>query len=209
MGFSYLGDKSWLEVSREERLFCAHLYHDIRGHESNFIEWLNARHPGLNLDAGSQWEVGYEVCFYRDLLYSMGKSAREKGYPPKRTFDLCLFSEDTIVIIEAKVHERFDKRQMKNLRRDKEQQIGQLIRETTGRESTPRVVALALASSRYLANVPELGNGDCGNRPVFANSVIDACITWREIHRLFGNDIYRVADEKYPKPRSEAPRRAS
>ena len=35
MGFSYLQNKSWLEITREERLYCAFLYWDIKDKEKD------------------------------------------------------------------------------------------------------------------------------------------------------------------------------
>uniref|UniRef100_A0A832G1F5 Uncharacterized protein n=1 Tax=Ignavibacterium album TaxID=591197 RepID=A0A832G1F5_9BACT len=122
--------KSWLEITREERLFCSELYHDIRKDIIMFVKFLN-NNSSLNLDENTEWEIGYEVCFYRDFLKAQGKTiksynklmeVKEKDfnpYPPKRTFDLCLFSNDQIVIIEAKVDQRFSKKQLDSLDKDK------------------------------------------------------------------------------------------
>jgi hypothetical protein len=106
MGFQYLGGKTWLEVTREERLFCSFLYWDISGNGRAFVEWLN-QNSQLRLEPDADWEAGYEVCFYRDFFRFKGVSARGRGFSPKRTFDLCLFSEDCIIIFEAKVHQGF------------------------------------------------------------------------------------------------------
>ena len=106
MGLSYLEGRSWWEVSREERFFCAQLFHLVQqGGLVRFLSYLNARHDaGLVVDAN--WELAYEVCFYRDLWQSRGKKRRP--FSKKRTFDLCLFSDETIVVIEAKAQQKFD-----------------------------------------------------------------------------------------------------
>ena len=45
MKFDYLNNNSWSDISREERLFCAHLYWRIRGDVMKFVEWLNDVKP--------------------------------------------------------------------------------------------------------------------------------------------------------------------
>jgi hypothetical protein len=105
VGFTYLGGKCWSQVTRDERFFCQRLYEKIRSEgPQRFVEFL--RGHGLDVPADGEWEVAYEVCFYRDLW----QLRRCEGTPlsPKRTFDLCLFGEKAIVIIEAKAAEKFD-----------------------------------------------------------------------------------------------------
>ena len=116
MGFAYLGGMRWSQISREERLFCAHLYHDIRSThcEKDFVRWLATPETGKKvwtqdsardgLLQDQEWEIGYEVCFYRDLIHSLRSSpefSKYAGinpdeYPRKRTFDLCLFSPNAL-----------------------------------------------------------------------------------------------------------------
>jgi len=102
MGFIYLDGKNWIDVTREERLFCSYLYWDIKKSVKDFVSWLSTI-SGLALRFDDTWEVGYEVCFYRDLQKFRRKPLDLTRYSRKRTFDICLFSESTIVIIEAKV----------------------------------------------------------------------------------------------------------
>lgn len=113
MGFDYLDKKNWIDITREERFFCAYLYFDIKKDVNNFINWLNEntldpkyndKKIHLGLDVKQEWDVGFEVCFYRDYKHQNRESV-QKDYSPKRTFDLCLFSPDTIIIIEAKVQQ--------------------------------------------------------------------------------------------------------
>lgn len=83
--------KPWLEITREERYFCAELFFEIRNDPKRFINFLN-KNKILEFNPDQDWEIGYEVCFYRDLLYSDRKRVRKyEKYPTKRTFDLCLF----------------------------------------------------------------------------------------------------------------------
>lgn len=111
-GFDYLGDKYWEDLTREERWFCQQLYQVVRGRESKFVAALQAacrwRDDTPSVVADQEWRIGYEVCFYRDLLWGSRKRVNETGLSNKRTFDLCLFSSTTIIIIEAKVEQLFD-----------------------------------------------------------------------------------------------------
>ena len=182
MGFSYLNGKNWLDITREERLFCSYLYWDISGTERDFITWLNTN-TKLRLNTDSNWEVGYEVCFYRDLLKLKGKPLRGSGYSQKRTFDLCLFSEDAIVIIEAKVQQMFDESQVKVFENDRHD-----VKRITGKNI--EVLVVALASSKYFDNYDIYGKHN-----ILAK--FDARITWEEMYDLYKNEIYLKAKGKY------------
>jgi hypothetical protein len=50
MGFDYLKGKNWSAVTREERLFCSHLYHNIKqpNNIKMFINWLNKNQKPFN-----------------------------------------------------------------------------------------------------------------------------------------------------------------
>lgn len=103
----YFGNKSWSDITREERYFCAELFFDIKNNIKAFIYFLNKRFK-TNYNIDQHWEVGFEVCFYRDFLFDKGNKVRETEYSDKRTFDLCLFSNKEILIIEAKADQKFD-----------------------------------------------------------------------------------------------------
>ena len=182
MGFTYLNGENWLDVTREERLFCACLYWDIKGKEKDFVLWLN-ENKELKLKVSDTWEAGYEACFYRDLLKLKGKPVRGSGYSQKRTFDLCLFSEDAIVIIEAKVQQMFDESQVKVFEKDRHD-----IRRITGENI--EVLVVALASSKYFDNYNRYGKHN-----ILAK--FDARITWEEMYDLYKNEIYLKAKGKY------------
>ena len=152
MGFSYLQNKNWLEITREERLYCAFLYWDIKDREKNFISWLDDNH-GLQLDSDAGWEIGYEVCFYRDLLKSRGESVNPIQYSSKRTFDLCLFSEEAMVIIEAKVRQMFKESQIRAFQKDRDD-----IPKIVDKKIDTKIIALA--SSRYYENYDKFGQND-------------------------------------------------
>jgi len=185
MGLSYLQNKNWLEITREERLYCAFLYWDIKDRERDFISWLNDNH-GLQLNSDAGWEIGYEVCFYRDLLKSRGKSVSPTQYSSKRTFDLCLFSEETIVIIEAKVQQQFKESQIRAFQKDRED-----IQKIIDKEIDTKMIALA--SSHYYKHYNKFGRNDILKS-------FNACISWAEIYDSYSQrDIYKQADDIYNK----------
>ncbi len=176
MGLRYLGGRSWADITREERFFCAHLFTLIRQRGVvAFVKHLNDRHKAES-DLAAEWEIAYEACFYRDLWQHRGR----KGvlFSPKRTFDLCLLSDDAIVIIEAKAHQEFDEQQLAVFERDKER-----LKTETG---VGRVLLAALASSRYMPpdRVRAFFNGPY--------------LTWWEMAELYDDDpILKRADAIY------------
>lgn len=119
----YFGSKSWADITREERYFCSHLYHSVLGKEKEFVRWLS-KTAQIEIDSQKDWEISFEVCFYRDFIKSNGKTIKKynednkKEYPQKRTFDICLFSKDEIIIIEAKAQQGFTIPQMKEIQQD-------------------------------------------------------------------------------------------
>jgi hypothetical protein len=176
MGLKYLGGRSWAEVTRDERFFCQHLFSLIqRDGVARFIAHLNERHEAGLADAGN-WEVAYEACFYRDIWHHRKK----QGFlcSPKRTFDLCLLSDEAIVIIEAKAQQEFDALQLADFAKDR-----QRLADVTG------VARILLASLASCANVPAADIRDQFNGPH---------LTWREMAELYGNDaILLRADAVY------------
>ena len=146
MSIDYLDGIGWADWSREERLFCAVLYEHARKDPCAFAGWVIETAPLPALSADGSWDLGYEVCFYRDYLKRKGRSARGEEYPFKRTFDLCLFGERAIVVIEAKVCEPFNPRQNEHFKVDKA-----LIRRAVGRDDLD-VFVVPLAASSYFPN---------------------------------------------------------
>ena len=95
MGWNYLDGMTWAEVTRDERYFCQQLFAVVqRRGVKEFVELLN-QITGLSLPVDVEWELGYKVCFYRDLWQLRG--GKGQLYSPKRTFDLCLFSQRQII----------------------------------------------------------------------------------------------------------------
>lgn len=150
MGINYLKERSWSEWTRDERYYCSVLYSQAVDDVEGFASWVIDK-AHLELSKKGAWELGYEVCFYRDYLWQLGRSARSEGFSPKRTFDFCLFGEEQIIVIEAKVFQPFSRRQNDEFEKDM-----QKIRELPELKHVETAV-VALASSRYFKNATKFG----------------------------------------------------
>jgi hypothetical protein len=138
----------------------------------------------LNLDYDVEWDVGVEVCFYRDYLWHKGEPVRGSRFSPKRTFDLCLFSQHSIVIIEAKVYQTFESEQNDTFAEDPEK-----IRLLLGDDSL-QVHMIALASSKYFEADAKYGNGE-GLRP------FNGRLSWADVYRLYPDPLLLQANDLY------------
>jgi hypothetical protein len=160
----YFADQTWSDITREERLFCAELFFQYRDDAKKLIAYLKSIKTITcldDIDLKSEWELGYEVCFYRDLLHYYNKKTginkvSIKDYYQKRTFDLCLFSDRKIIVIEAKVQQGFDTKQIEYFNNDSKL-IPNLFNNIG--HTKPLIFFLGLASSKYFINAQKYGNG--------------------------------------------------
>ena len=189
MSISYLRNRPWSSWTREERYFCSLLFSHASQDPAGFAAWLIST-AGLGAGAGGEWDLGYEVCFYRDYLWRLGKSAKQAGLPAKRTFDLCLFGERDMIVIEAKVCEAFGGSQNDDFAQDRAR-----INSIEGLEDIG-VHVVALASSRYFANTARFGRP--GTLAMF-----DGRISWAQAAERYADDLLLQADGMY-KPRPDA-----
>ena len=166
-------DGKWANITREERYFCAELFYDIKNDINGFIKFLNNKF-NKNYNTGKYWEAGFEVCFYRDYLFAKGERVKDSTYSVKRTFDLCLFSETNIIIIEAKAYQNFKSAQLINLEADLEN-----VRKVLGKNTKElKVEAFLLCSS---TNHQVIGTFEK--------------FTWEDLYSDFNsNEIYLTAD---------------
>lgn len=179
MGFRYLNGKRWSEVTREERFFCQRLYERIVAEPAaGFVSFLQTEH-GLDVSSEGEWEAGFEVCFYRDLWQH--RSREGSLFSPKRTFDLCLFGERAILIIEAKAAERFDPEQTKAFARDVEE-----VKRVTQVE---HVALLGLCSSK------------CDVEPELSAMFTGPIVRWKDLASRYDDDLLLRADAVF-EPRS-------
>jgi hypothetical protein len=172
---SYFKGKSWNEeISRTETVFCAELFFFWKK-EENLIDFIDR----FKLVPGN-YDVGYEVSFYRDFLKD--EIEFEGEYKLKRTFDLALFSEKDIYIIEAKAQQGFYTKQLNIFKEDKSN-ILKMLREVDNKIDV-NIHLLAIKSSLY-------------NPKNETNDHFEQIITWREIYDLYHVPIFNHADEIY------------
>lgn len=182
MTFKYLNDKQWADITRDERFFCAHLYFEIKSNIAPFLQLMLEKQiiNSDELDPGS-WEAGFEVCFYRDYIFEIGeingnKSIKKSDYSQKRTFDLCMFSEKRIIIIEAKAYTGFDTKQLDSFKED-EKKIQLLL---AGK--CPIISTVALVSALYTPRKASVDGFKC-------------IITWQEMHDRYKNSLFLRANK--------------
>ena len=92
----------WDTVTKEERHFCAELYRIVRQNPDQFkclLDLINTEGQWYSdyksrINPSSNWEIAYEMAFYRDYPSKMGSDHRK--------FDMALFSDNQFVIVEAK-----------------------------------------------------------------------------------------------------------
>lgn len=206
MRISYLQNNksnkaTWKYITRDERFFCFELYQSLKADQKGLLtlikEGINKekdkedsnyqkRLEFLETIESKKFDIGVEVCFYRDLLKWNGKGIKKyKDLSQKRTFDLALFSEDTIIIIEAKAQQGFDTKQLKEFEKD-QKRISDLF-EIINKKTALQVFIVGLHSSRYTPSKI--------TKPYF-----DSTIQWDDIAKKYpdSKDLFNRANEIYP-----------
>lgn len=181
----------WSLMTREERYFCAHLFYLIRQEPDKFTDWFvekyNKQNQDNKIDEGKKWEIGYEVCFYRDYIHWFKFNERtigKTGFSPKRTFDLAMISEDEIIIFEAKSHEIFDQDQVDEIYADKgtlDEAKYESLHKLLGKKV--KVKAIAIAPSKYFDYARKFNKENWLNKDGF-----DGKLTWKELSDLYDSD---------------------
>lgn len=220
---SYFGDKRWKEITRDERYFCAELYQQIKNSEKtkDFVKFLKDVASPIEgfdndfslLDETKDWDIGYEVCFYRDMLFycQHNESIRrvnedrlkENHFPEKRTFDLCLFSDDEIVIIEAKAQQGLHRGQNKEFQDDKKF-ILQLFQQMKI-EKVPKIYLVVLASSKYFKSPSFKSSAGAGGELIEKlknEQYLLGFVSWKQLSKWknIGNELatsFERADSLY------------
>ncbi|MDF2457762.1 MAG: hypothetical protein K0S79_178 [Nitrospira sp.] len=180
-------------MTRDERFFCQRLYALANQERESFAKAIEKLAPSVQ-PLGDEWELAYEVCLYRDLRHfrrlfdrKAGKTEQriwplsEDEHSHKRTFDLCLFSESQVVIIEAKAQQGFGSKQLAEFEADRMR-----VKKVLGIE--PKIVFLA--SSKYMrSGVVKRLKGRFSDCEV---------VTWNDLAAHFTDgDALRRADSLY------------
>ena len=188
MAISYLGYKSWEKRTREERFFCAIAYNYARYSPSTFAK-LVCEKSGIERLPETYWDIGFEVCFYRDFLWYYGFKTSSLQLSPKRTFDLCLFSENTIIIIEAKVFGLFTQKNADNVKKDKVN-MKMAINTVLNTEKKLSIYSVALASSVYFENYSLYGKSAI-------LEPFDGRLSWNDLYDQYNDTLFSRADSLY------------
>jgi hypothetical protein len=146
MSKTYLLNKDWTEITREERYFTAVLFESLRKDIKPFLSLLKRKGINVEPETPEKYEPAFEICFYRDLLFAYDKGIRSSLYPVKRTFDLAIFSENHIILFEAKANQSFSTKQLDDFKKDK-RLITQLLHEL-GKEC-PKIDLVVIFSDKY------------------------------------------------------------
>jgi len=186
-GYSYLNNKKWIDITREERFFCLVAYNVFNANLHDAVKWINGIcELGLNESIDKEeWELGFEVALYRDFIHDEGTSfTKEKNRFRKRTFDLCFFSEHFIIIIEAKAHSKFDSKQLDVFKKDKRDIQNRILMKSG---SNTKVIFVALISSHYSPNENYI-------RGIFDGKIL----TWKDMYNNYEELVFMRADEVHP-----------
>jgi hypothetical protein len=102
----------WDSITREERHFTAILFAELRRDARPLWNMLRGKF-GLD-ESVTVVDVGFELCMFRDLIHA-GHIERNRDVLDlrKQTFDFVLtLSNQSLVLIEAKAHECFGRKQL-------------------------------------------------------------------------------------------------
>lgn len=180
MCFKYLNNKSWSEITREERYINYELVSDIRNDKKSFLKLL-----GINTE--EDFDVEPEVCFYRDLL----KDYQLKNiFHKKRTFDIVLFFTNDIYIIETKAQQKLTKKEINRYLKDqnKVKLLFKIIKEKTNKINfvEPEIHVCFIISDKNYKKLSQDKENE--NYKIF---------TWKKIAEKYNNKIYSRAEEIY------------
>lgn len=172
----------WSKVTREEQFFTSVLFHDILLDSKPFMALLTSKWafpPNISII-----DVGYEVCFFRDVFHAEPKLINKRYHKlEKQTFDLVLWlSDQSIVIIEAKAQQGFHTDQMRMLNQSKE-----IMRSLSSPEyPMNQILLVGLCSSKYKLKDSTVNN-------------FKAIIRWKEVARYYPEHVcdYSRADDIY------------
>ena len=167
---NWLNDEKWAQITREERQFCADLYLEIRDQPSEFVRFIKeCKHkesPTEPLDEELDWEVAYEMAYYRDLIYAEKTKGVERDGSTSRKFDMALVSKKQLIIVEAKAQQGFTTEDKDTYEQDLER-----IRESR-EDQDVCVFLVALCSSRWF---------NSKRRQIAIEDVADYVITWKDL----------------------------
>jgi len=189
-GYSYLNGNKWVDITREERFFCLVAFNTFNAEPKSALKWINKKCQ-LGLENSfidqEEWEVGFEVALYRDYIHHSGDNFKNKKTRfRKRTFDLCFFSENLIIIIEAKAHSGLNNKQLKDFKEDRSD-IKRLLFKNSSNQ--PGIIFIVLKSSKYNPNMT-----NSNMHEVFDGKPLN----WMDLFKKYREPVFKKADDVYP-----------
>jgi hypothetical protein len=172
--------KRLAEVARAEVFFTAHLYFACKSNPEGFANLLR-RELALDQDVEIK-DLGFEVCLFRDLSKAglIPRLSESRKSFEKQTFDnVYILSDDSIVLVEAKAHGKFDLKQLDKLGRASKILSNDL-------KAFSRVYLVGIHSSLYSPKTSTM-------------EPFDARLTWSKLSVVFPGyaDIFNRAEEIY------------
>jgi hypothetical protein len=168
------------EISRTEIFFTGHFYYESLKKKDALESLLFSKLPIQ--DDVEIVDSGFEVCFFRDYAKA-GLIERQSKALEKQTFDnVFVLSDYSLIIIEAKAHQKFSPFQIEELRKSKEIILNSKMFKVNN------VYLMGLHSSRYSPKAK-------------TTKIFDSCITWMELALIFGDEegIFQRAENIYNK----------
>ncbi len=180
---------SWATLTRSERSFCAALYrHElanpgslhqaIRKHckvpPAIGSRWSWNSASVAHVPTSTHWEVGLEACFFRDMHKAIPTAVKPSRFNSlaQTTFDLALFSDTSIIILEAKGIETFSTPQLQGIETLKSD-----IKALCGKNI--EVYVFGLISSKYYLNISKA--------PITASlHLLDGLLSWSDLANTYG-----------------------
>lgn len=113
---------------------------------------------------------------FRDYIKEIGetdgnKSIKNSQYSQKRTFDLCIFSDNCIIVIEAKAYTGFNTKQLDSFDEDRNY-IKSLLAD-----KCPEIFSVGLVASEYKPKQESVEGFDC-------------IVNWKEMYDLYKQPIF-------------------
>lgn len=167
---SWLKNKKWVGITREERHFCAILYAELRNRPGDLVRFINQysthqKRTAMDiLDPTKEWELAFEMAYYRDLNHAELAVGNESRGNPHRKFDLALLAANELVIFEAKAQGGFSNADKESYQKD--------LKNIYESRPSLDVRLVVLCSSRWF---------DSANRKIKIECVANNVITWRSL----------------------------
>lgn len=171
------------DITRTEVYFTSLLHYTAEVEKKTFENFLKKKIPNINKNATIADSCN-EFCFFRDLSFA-SKLPRQNASLEKQTFDnVFIFSDRTLVILEAKANQSFKKEQITNLVNSKE--LISALCANFYQFQVKKVCLIALISSKYHPKKTTLEN-------------FDAVLTWSELAEIFSSskESFLRADSLY------------